>query len=62
MQRYYAKNPKIQGEINKEVDELLQTGSTEHSKSPNCSPIMMVKKKTAKLRLCLDSNRSTGSL
>jgi len=53
-QRYYPKNPKIQGEINAKVDELLQIGSIEHSKSPYSSPIVMVKKKTGKWRLCID--------
>jgi len=53
-QRYYPKNPKIQGEINAKVDELLQMGFVEHSKSPYSSPIVMVKKKTGKWRLCVD--------
>jgi len=33
-QRYYPKNPKIQGEINAKVDELFQMGFIEHSKIP----------------------------
>ncbi|KAH8356478.1 hypothetical protein KR084_007955, partial [Drosophila pseudotakahashii] len=45
-QRYYPKNPKVQGEINAKVDELLQMGFIEHSKSPYSSPIVMVRKKT----------------
>jgi len=53
-QRYYPKNPKIQGEIHAKVDELLQMGFIEHSKSPYSSPIVMVKKKTVKWRLCVD--------
>jgi len=43
--RYYPKNPKVQGEINAKVDELLQMGYIEHSTSPY---IVMVKKKTGK--------------
>jgi len=39
-QRYYPKNPKIKGEINAKVDELLQIGFIEHSKSPYSSPIV----------------------
>jgi len=42
-QRHYPKNPKIQGEINAKVDELLQIGFTEHSKSLYSSLIVMVK-------------------
>jgi len=33
-QRYYPKNPKVQGEINAKVGELLQMGYIEHSTSP----------------------------
>jgi len=43
-QRYYPKNPKVQGEINARVDELLQMGYVEHSTSPYSFPIVMVKK------------------
>jgi len=53
-QRYYPKNPKVQGEINAKVDELLQMGYIEHSTSPYSSPIVMVKIKTGKWRLCVD--------
>jgi len=52
-QRYYPKNPKIQREINKKVDELLQMWFIEHSKSPYSFPIVIVKKKTSKWRLCV---------
>jgi len=59
--RYYPKNPKIQGEINAKVDELLQMGFIEHSKSPYSSPIVMVKKKAS--GDCVStSDRSTRSL
>jgi len=53
-QRYYPKNPKVQGEINAKVDELLQMGYIEHSTSPYSAPIVMVKKRTGKWRLCVD--------
>ncbi|XP_044313310.1 uncharacterized protein LOC123037311 [Drosophila rhopaloa] len=59
-QRYCPKNPKVQGEINTKVDELLEMGFIEHSKSPYSSPIVMVKKKTGKCRLCVDFRHIIG--
>ncbi|KAM8715068.1 hypothetical protein ACLKA7_002162 [Drosophila subpalustris] len=53
-QRYFPKNPKMQEEINKQVDELLAKGCIEPSNSPHSAPIVMVKKKTGKWRLCVD--------
>jgi len=50
-QRYYPKNPKMQVEINANVDELLEKGCIELSKSPYSSPIVMVTKKTGQWRL-----------
>ncbi|KAL7725772.1 hypothetical protein ACLKA6_017602 [Drosophila palustris] len=52
----------MQEEINKQVDELLAKGCIEPSNSPHSAPIVMVKKKTGKWRLCVDfrqlNNRS----
>jgi len=53
-QRYYPKNPKVQGDINAKVDELLQMGYIEHSTSPYISPVVMLKKKSGQWRLCVD--------
>ncbi|XP_043862271.1 uncharacterized protein LOC122756508 [Drosophila santomea] len=53
-QSYYPKNPKMQVEINAKVDELLQNGCIEPSRSPYSSPIVIVKKKTGQWRLCVD--------
>jgi len=50
--QYYHKNPKIPGDINAKVDELLQIRFIEHSKSPHSSP--MVKKRKGKWRLRVD--------
>ncbi|KAM8702319.1 hypothetical protein ACLKA7_004983 [Drosophila subpalustris] len=44
----------MQEEINKQVDELLAKGCIEPSNSPHSAPIVMVKKKTGKWRLCVD--------
>ncbi|EDW54734.1 GM19305 [Drosophila sechellia] len=41
-QRYYPKNPKMQVEINAKIDELLEKGCIEPSRSPYSSPIVMV--------------------
>jgi len=54
-QQYYPKNPKVQGEINAKVDELLQMGYIEHSTSPYSSPIVMVKKGRAKSKSIKDA-------
>lgn len=47
-QRYYPKNPYIKEKINGKVDELLQKGCIEPSRSSYSSPIVMVKKKRAR--------------
>ncbi|BFF99865.1 uncharacterized protein DMAD_00003 [Drosophila madeirensis] len=44
----------MQAEINQKVDELLELGCIEPSRSPYSSPIVMVKKKTGQWRLCVD--------
>jgi len=51
-QRYYPKNPKVQGEINAKADEILQMGYIEHSTIPYSSPIVMLTKMKGKWRLC----------
>ncbi|XP_043865494.1 LOW QUALITY PROTEIN: uncharacterized protein LOC122757455 [Drosophila mojavensis] len=53
-QRYYPKNPAMQKVINEQVDELLQAGAIEPSKSPHSAPIVLVKKKTGDWRMCVD--------
>ncbi|KAL7724013.1 hypothetical protein ACLKA6_018954 [Drosophila palustris] len=51
-QRYFQKNPKMQEEINNQIDELLAKGCIKPSNSPHSAPIVMVKK-TGKWRLGL---------
>ncbi|GFR93010.1 Pol polyprotein, partial [Elysia marginata] len=40
--------------VKEEVQKLLDLGVIEHSSSPYCSPIVIVKKKDGTLRLCID--------
>ncbi|KAH8301317.1 hypothetical protein KR018_008523, partial [Drosophila ironensis] len=47
-QRYFPRNPKMQEEINRQVDELLEKGCIEPSNSPYSAPVIMVMKKTGK--------------
>lgn len=53
-QRYYPRNPAMQELINHQIDELLQAGKIEPSKSPYSSPIVLVRKKNNEWRLCVD--------
>lgn len=53
-QRYYPVSPVMQAHIDRELDEMLNMGVIEKSKSPWSSPILMVKKKDGKLRFCVD--------
>uniref|UniRef100_A0A1Y1JZI4 Uncharacterized protein n=1 Tax=Photinus pyralis TaxID=7054 RepID=A0A1Y1JZI4_PHOPY len=56
-QRYYPRNPAIQGIINQEVDQMLADGVIEPSNSPWSSPIVLVKKPSGKYRFCVDRSR-----
>ncbi|BFF95728.1 uncharacterized protein DMAD_13070 [Drosophila madeirensis] len=53
-QRYYPRNPAMQGIIHAQVDELLRDGCIEPSKSPHSAPIVLVGKKTGETRMCVD--------
>lgn len=52
--RYSPKNPKMQQIISRQVDDLLLKGLIEPSASEYCSPIVLVKKKDATWRMCVD--------
>ena len=41
-------------EVTKNVDELLEKGIIRPSYSPYASPLVLVKKKTGELRMCID--------
>ncbi|XP_070067106.1 uncharacterized protein [Drosophila virilis] len=53
-QRYYPKNSAMQSVIDKLVDKLIQAGAIEPSRSPHCTPIVLVKKKTDAWCMCID--------
>ncbi|QLL34080.1 hypothetical protein HG536_0F04050 [Torulaspora globosa] len=50
----YRRSPKEEGEIVKILDELLEKGFIEPSKSPFSSPVVLVRKKDGSFRLCVD--------
>lgn len=53
-QRYYPVSPVMQTHINRELDEMINLGVVEKSKSPWSSPILLVKKKDGSYRFCVD--------
>lgn len=56
-QRPYYVSPYVQKEIDEEIDRMLSLGVIELSSSPWCNPVVAVKKKNKKIRLCLDSRK-----
>jgi hypothetical protein len=53
-QRPYRYTPQQKDEIEKQVQEMLDTGVIQHSSSPFAYPILLVKKKDGEWRLCVD--------
>jgi transposase InsO family protein len=56
-QRFYPVSPAILKEVDKEIDRMLKLGVIEGSESPSSNPIVVVRKATGKVRLCLDSRK-----
>lgn len=52
--RPYRASPKIQEAIDSQIQEMVRVGVIEESDSPYRAPIVMVKKKCGKLRMCID--------
>ena len=53
-QRYRRFAPPMQLEIRKELDKLMKQGIIEPSMSPWASPLVPIRKKNGKLRICID--------
>jgi hypothetical protein len=56
-QRFYPVSPAILKEIDKELDRMLSLKVIEKSDSPSSNPLVVVRKATGKVRLCLDSRK-----
>jgi transposase InsO family protein len=56
-QRFYPVSPAILKEVDKEIDRMLRLGVIERSESPSSNPLVVVRKATGKVRLCLDSRK-----
>jgi len=61
-QRYYPRNPAMQSEIDAQVNELLREDAIEPSRSPHSAPIVLIKKKTGKWRMCVDYRLNAHSV
>lgn len=53
-QRHYPLSKPVQEAVNAEVDEMLKSGVIEPSKSPWCSPILLLKKPDGRYRFVVD--------
>ncbi|XP_050741636.1 uncharacterized protein LOC127010778 [Drosophila biarmipes] len=56
-QRYFPKNPAMQRIIDEQIDILLRNDCIEPSRSPHSAPIVLERKKSAEMRLCVDFRR-----
>lgn len=56
-QRQYPLSPVMQQHLNKQVDEMLEKGIIQPSKSPWCSPLWLVEKRSGEYRVCFDGRK-----
>ena len=53
-QRFYRCADKIKEELDRQIEDMRRTGVIRPSTSPWASPVLLVKKKNGKYRLCVD--------
>lgn len=56
-QRQYPLSPAMQQHLNTEIDEMLKMGVIQPSKSPWCSPLWLVEKRSGEYRVCFDGRK-----
>lgn len=56
-QRQYPLSPKMQGKLDKEIDEMLNMGIIKRSNSPWCSSLWLIEKKNAEFRVCFGGRK-----
>ena len=55
--RPYRLNPKLQGVLNTQIDDMLEAGIIEESDTRWRSPTILVRKKDGSYRMCVDYRR-----
>ncbi|KAG8189779.1 hypothetical protein JTE90_017695 [Oedothorax gibbosus] len=56
-QHPYRVPQQLKPELNRQVNELLESGIVQESESPNLAPVLLVRKKDGTYRLCTDLRR-----
>lgn len=56
-QKQYPLSPTMRNHLNKQIDEMLELGVIEPSKSAWCSPLWLVPKSSGEFRVCFDGRK-----